>query len=189
MLTDKAAIIESICEAIDQGDQSAAVAVAKEYPFSRQTVAGRSYSVLKATRVFARDGFIDRYAGTRLVNPVVLRTLSRTFPEVFPFQKNWKIAETHPAYWELIPTIDHVIPVAQGGEDCESNWVTTSMLRNSAKANWKLDELGWSLLPVGDLAHWDGLSRWLIRHVEKQDTVNQEPYVIRWYRAARVVLR
>ena len=40
-------------------------------------------------------------------------------------------------------TIDHVIPVARGGADDESNVVTTSMLRNSAKSNWLLDEVGW----------------------------------------------
>ncbi|MFF0818704.1 HNH endonuclease [Rhodococcus sp. NPDC003318] len=52
------------------------------------------------------------------------------------------MSQTHFAYWELFPTIDHIVPVTRGGADDESNWVTTSMLRNSAKAHWTLDELG-----------------------------------------------
>ena len=61
-------------------------------------------------------------------------------------------------YWELFPTVDHIVPIARGGIDEESNWVTTSMLRNSMKSNWTLEELDWSLLPTGDLQEWDGLT-------------------------------
>ena len=39
--------------------------------------------------------------------------------------------ECHSAYWELVPTIDHIIPIAIGGEDNLSNYATTSMLHNS----------------------------------------------------------
>ena len=67
------------------------------------------------------------------------------------------MSETHMIYWELFPTVDHVVPIARGGGDDESNWVTTSMLHNSAKSNWKLEELGWQLLPAGDIEQWDGL--------------------------------
>jgi hypothetical protein len=78
---------------------------------------------------------VDRYSGLPLVFPGVLRLLSRLLPQEFPFHPNWKMAETHPAYWELFPTIDHVLPVSRGGVDSDVNWVTTSMLRNAAKAN------------------------------------------------------
>ena len=71
--------------------------------------------------------------------------LSDLYPSLFPFQKNWKMSETHPAYWELMPTLDHVVPVARGGTDSEENWITTSMLRNSAKTNWTVEEFGWYL--------------------------------------------
>jgi HNH endonuclease len=57
-----------------------------------------------------------------------------------------------PAFWEVGATIDHVVPVTRGGADDESNWVTTSMARNSAKMNWTLEELGWTLHPPGN--HW-----------------------------------
>ncbi|WP_274542836.1 hypothetical protein [Rhodococcus opacus] len=35
------------------------------------------------------------------------------------------------------------------------------MLRNSAKAHWTLDELGWSLVAAGASTAWDGLAGWL----------------------------
>jgi hypothetical protein len=188
MTFEKAAIIEAVCNAVSRRDEVAAILAAKQYPFALQANAGRGYSVLEATRVFVRDGFVDRYSGERLVNPAVLRILSNLFPSEFPFHKNWKMDETHPAYWELVPTVDHLIPIARGGEDSEANWITTSMLRNSAKANWTLDELGWHLLPAGDISKWDGLTGWLIRYIEDQGPQSHDTYVIQWCKAARKAL-
>ena len=95
------------------------------------------------TRVFARDGFVDRYSGDKLVFPgTLLRLLSALMPDEFPAHPNWKMSASHVMYWELCPTIDHLVPVARGGADNESNYVTISMLRNSAKAHWTLEELG-----------------------------------------------
>jgi len=119
--------------------------------------AERGYGKVTCTRIFIRDGFIDRYSGTRLIFPGVLRVLSKLLRTDFPFHPNWKMSATHPAYWELFPTIDHVVPVTRGGVYDESNWVTTSQLRNSAKGLWTLDELGWELYPPGDYASWNGL--------------------------------
>ena len=83
-------------------------------------------------------------------------------PNEFPFHPNWKTDLTHPSYWEVGATVDHVVPVTRGGADDESNWVTTSMARNSAKMNWTLNELGWTVHPPGDIKHWDGLIRWFL---------------------------
>ena len=58
----------------------------------------------------------------------------------------------------------HVTP---GSADDETNWVTTSMAHNSAKMNWTLEELGWSLRPPGDLRKWDGLMRWFLDYVSR----------------------
>jgi hypothetical protein len=52
----------------------------------------------------------------------------------FPFHPNWKTEATHPAYWEVGATIDHMVPVTLGGADEPANWVTTSMARNSLNA-------------------------------------------------------
>jgi hypothetical protein len=187
-MTDRAAILQTICESIAHGDTTEAGAVARrEYPFEPQEVAGRDYDELTCTRIFIRDGFIDRYAGTRLVFPGTLRLLSRLLPAEFPFHPNWKMSATHSAYWELFPTIDHVVPVARGGKDDESNWVTTSQLRNSAKAAWTLNELGWSLQPPGDVREWDGLMSWFLATVS-EEALRQDRYLRAWQKAARISL-
>lgn len=61
------------------------------------------------TELFVRDGFIDRYRGTRLVYPPTLRLISEELPEQFPYHRNWKMSETHHAFWELTPTVDHIL--------------------------------------------------------------------------------
>lgn len=189
MKHDKADIIRAVCEAIERGDDAAATQEAGAYPFRPQQAAKRRYTIEDAIEVFLRDGFIDRYSGQRLVNPGVIRVLSEQYPELFPFHKNWKQSETHPAYWELVPTIDHVLPVARGGVDADRNWVTTSMVRNSAKSNWTLDELGWRLLPPGSRQEWDGLTAWLIGYIEATPGAQFSAYVLAWYRASRKAMK
>lgn len=49
----------------------------------------------------------DRYSGTQLVFPGVLRLLSRLLRSEFPFHPNWKMSETHMVYWELFPRGSH----------------------------------------------------------------------------------
>jgi hypothetical protein len=75
------------------------------------------------------------------------------------------------------------MPVARGGEDENENRVTTSMLRNSAKANWLLEELGWELYPVGELKEWDGMINWFIKYVNNHPERLNTPYVYRWHKA------
>jgi hypothetical protein len=94
---------------------------------------------------------------------------------------------TQPAFWELFPTIDHVVPVARGGVDSEENWVTTSQLRNSAKANWTLEELSWKLVPPGKIAEWNGLTQWFVNFIEAQDDLLGN-YLRTWLRAATACL-
>jgi hypothetical protein len=152
-----------------------------EYPFVPTSSEGRRYTAVQSLQVFKRDGFIDRYSGQRLVFPGILRLLARLLPQEFPYHPNWKMAETHPAFWELFPTIDHVLPVARGGADSEENWVTTSMLRNAAKANWTLEELGWSLYPAGSPGAWDGLTAIFVEFVDSERSVLEDAYLRRWY--------
>lgn len=135
--------------------------------------------------VFVRDGYVDRYSGDRLVFPGVLRLLSRTLPAVFPFHPRWKVGECHQMYWDLFPTVDHVTSVAYGGADVAENWVTTSMLRNSAKSHWGLQELGWQLSPAGDLKDWDGLTGWFFAYVRGKPELLSDKYLYRWYKAAK----
>ena len=128
---------------------------------------------------------MDRYSGIRLVCPAALRLISKQLPDQFPFQANWRTDACHFAFYELTPTIDHILPVSRGGADDDSNWATTSMLRNSAKANFTLDELGWSLWPPGDAKNWDGLLPWFIDQANADRTVLDDPYLRQWFSAAR----
>ncbi len=98
------------------------------------------------------------------------------------------MSESHIVFWELFPTIDHIVPVARGGADDESNWVTASMIRNSAKSNWTLEELGWDLVSKGNINDWDGLMAWFVSFVVREQKFLEDPYLKRWNRAAIAVL-
>ena len=138
--------------------------------------------------VIMRDGFVDRYSGERLVFPPVLRVISLVLPVDFPFHPNWKTDVTHPAFWEVGATVDHLVPVTRGGADDEANWVTTSMARNSAKMNWTLDELGWRLHAPGNIRRWDGMLGWFVGYAQAHPLVLEVPNVRQWHRAAQQVL-
>ena len=131
-------------------------------------------------KVFLRDGFIDRYTGNKLLFPGLIRLLTVEFPEIFKYHPNWKMSETHIIYWELFPTVDHLKPVARGGEDNEDNWITTSMIRNAAKANWELEELGWTLHEKGNLANWDGLINYFLELCNANKSYVSDKYISSW---------
>lgn len=185
MNSDKSSILATAAQLISKGDFSgASEVVASEYPFTPFLNAGRSYTPRAMTRVFVRDGFIDRYRGTRLIFPPTLRLLSHYLPETIPYHKNGKMSEGHMAYWELFPTIDHVVPVARGGADEEENWVCCSMLTNSIKSNWTLEQLQWTLQPPGTCSDWDGMVSWFLHQVETDPEVLANPYIKKWHSAA-----
>ena len=177
--------IQEACSAISKGTIGDAKQIINEkYPFLPLKNAGRNYTDIQKTKIYLRDGFIDRYSGDKLVFPPVLRLMSKLMPEEFPFHKNWTTTECHMAYWQLLPTIDHVTPVSRGGVDEESNWVCTSQLRNSAKSNWLLEELGWQLHQSGDLGEWDGLINWFLDYVKTNPKTLNDNYLKSWYKAA-----
>ncbi len=181
---EKPDVIAHVCDAVRRADHGGARAVLlSHYPFLHEARIARSYGPREATRVFVRDGFIDRYYGDRLIFPPVLRLVSAELPRDFPYHPNWKTDETHPAYWELAATVDHLVPVSRGGADDESNWVTTSMAHNGAKMNWTLAQLGWTLHPCGDIEKWDGLARWFLEY-GKEHPGAVRGQIRQWYRAA-----
>jgi hypothetical protein len=189
-LADKAAVVASACAELTRGDaKSAARLLETGYPFVPLTKVSRRYTERQSLGVFYRDGFVDRYSGDRLVHPGALRLLSLILPEQFPAHPNWEMRNTHLGFWELFPSIDHVVPVGRGGADTAENWATTSMLRNSAKAHWTLGDLGWTLLPPGDLASWNGLSDWYVDYLTDHPALAAaHPYLRRWF-AATVAVR
>lgn len=176
--TIKEACLSISSNAIDDAKQI----INTKYPFSPLNNIGRKYTDIQKIKIYLRDGFIDRYSGDRLVFPPVLRLMSNLMPKEFPFHKNWKTTECHMAYWQLLPTIDHIIPVSRNGVDDESNWVCTSQMRNSAKSNWLLKELGWQLHQSGNLADWDGLTNWFIDYVKENPIALDDNYLKSWYK-------
>lgn len=174
--------IRDICKALLNDKRACAKQIARSvYPFNPILPDKRRNDPASMMKVFLRDGFIDRYSGGMLVFPGVLRLLSHYMPDDFPFHPNWKMTDTHIAYWELVPTVDHIIPISRGGPDCESNLVTTSMMRNAAKASWTLEELGWSLRPPGDIRKWDGLMKQFIALVEHDPALLSQRPIKKWY--------
>src|SRR5262245_64338066 len=121
MSNEQADSIARVCRMLSDGNETAArdalraSCVAESVPVPESSSKGasnlppgrllRKYSDEQKTRLFLRDGFIDRYSGDRLVYPGVLRLLSHLFPEDFPYHPNWKYGVCHLWYWELYPTV------------------------------------------------------------------------------------
>lgn len=185
MNPDRIDALTAVCRALSEGAPEAAAAA---LTFQPEPIVPRRYGPLESTAVFVRDGFIDRYSGNRLVFPPVLRVISMMLPDEFPFHPNWKTDVTHRASWEVGATIDHLVPVTRGGAGNESNWLTTSMARNSAKMNWTIDELGWPLHPAGNFNQWDGLLRWFVEYSAAHPSVTANPSIRQWHRATATVL-
>ena len=179
------AVAEALAALSARGNLAAAEVITRAYPFAPTVPNKRKVRLVDALGVFIRDGFIDRYTGQRLVFPGVLCLLSEMLPKEFPYHPNWKTDETHLAYWELFPTIDHLVPVSLGGADDLSNWVTTSMLRNAAKANSVLADLGWQLQPPGDMETWDGLLGAFLEYTRRHPGEPRTAALRRWRNAAR----
>lgn len=178
-------IFRHISEALSSGDMTTATTlVGRAFPCSVIATPRKAWSPTSLTRIFVRDHFTDRYFGDPLVYPGALRAMSVLAPSLFPYHRNWKQSQTHPAFWSHYPTIDHVEPLARGGRDDDSNIVTTSMLHNAAKANWLLSELGWSVTDTRTET-WDGLMPWFCRVYERKPELRKVAYLRHWYVAAR----
>ncbi|WP_080803423.1 hypothetical protein [Arabiibacter massiliensis] len=184
---DHADILKKAASAILLGDiDGAGALIESEYPFEPIEPKKRRSSADRLVRFAVRDGFIDRYSGKKLVNPGFLRTLSILLPETFPFTPHWSMKEAHIAYWELTPTLDHVDPIANGGKDDDVNIVTTSMLNNSLKSNWRLEDMqGWSLHEPGRIQDWDGLSSAFLKLAEEHPEVLENSTIKSYHRATR----
>lgn len=161
--------------------------ITDNYPFKTLESTSRSYTDRQKIQQFKKDGFIDRYSGGKLVNPGFLKVLSHYMSEEFPYYSHWKMEACHNAYWEFVPTVDHIYPVALGGADSEENWATTSMLHNSIKNNWTLEQLNWKLYAAGNYEDWDGLTGVFVELVEKDASLLEDTYIKKWYHLSKEV--
>jgi 5-methylcytosine-specific restriction endonuclease McrA len=125
-------------------------------PPSRKTERWPAMGVI--TWVYARDRYQCRYCGERLILTAVMRLVSRLYPDQFPYHRNWKADSTHPAFMVRSATLDHVRPIAGGGDPLAlDNLVTACWTCNRRKGDLDLDELRWSLREPLD-QHWRGLT-------------------------------
>jgi hypothetical protein len=188
----KSAIINDICKALSSGDLDAAKGVLQdEYPFvDARNALERVYTATECTRVFIRDGFIDRYSGTRMVFPGTLRLLSLELGNsIFPFQANGRIEITHPAFWELYPTVDHSDGASHGSHGEMSNLITANVLTVVAKRAARLQSLsGWKMAPAGNFEHWDGTIWWFVNYVARREDLLRNAHLMTWFQAARSCL-
>jgi hypothetical protein len=177
-------VIENACELILNNQKEQAKAIINEhYKHVDSKNDTRSMSNFGKLKIFIRDGFIDRYTGTKLLFPNVLRILSTELDEVFPFHPNWKMTDCHIAFWEFFPTCDHIKPIARCGKDEPENIVTTSMKMNSAKSNFLLEELNWTLHGKGDIKNWNGMITWYLKYVENNQKILENNYIKSWHNA------
>jgi len=178
---DKALLIKDICDLLlDEKRQDSYNFANENYPFITSLPQKRHYSKFQMCKVFLRDGFIDRYSGDKLLFPGLIKILTIEFPDIFKYHRNWKMSDTHMVYWDLFPTIDHLIPISRGGQNNDNNWITTSMIRNSAKSNWTIEEIGWKLHAKGELDNWDGLVNYFIELTNKNPDYEKDKYVRDW---------
>ncbi len=181
--------IDAICEActalLDEDIDRGKEIIRTKYPHQKPMKQRKSFTKKEQLTIFMRDGFIDRYSGGRLIFPGVLAILSSTMPDVFPVHDNWKTDQCHQAWWDLFPSIDHIVPLAFGGTNDEDNLVCTSMKRNMAKATSSLEEIGWELHPAGKLHEWDGLLLWFLQYVQMHPKALDNSYTCGWHATCR----
>ena len=185
---DRASILASTCSLVISGPLSAAAEhLHAKYPFADLSTSHKSWTPVRMLRVFLKDGFTDRYFGERLVFPGTMRALSVLLPQEFPYHPHWKQSATHPAFWDLSPTVDHIVPIARGGTDADDNVITTSMLRNGSKANWLLEELDWPLERAPIAVDWDGLLGWFMQAWGTHEALRRDPALETWHKAVQRV--
>jgi hypothetical protein len=179
------ATLTAVCAAIrhDPDDLTQARRLAVEYPPLAATPEKYRFSERRLAAIGIRDGFVDRYGGGKLMFPGALRLLSFLLPKEFPYDPHWEMSRCHPMYWELCPTLDHVVPLARGGADDDANVVITSMLRNQQKGPFTLNELGWTLCEPGKIVEWDGQLGWFTQYARCHPEVLRETSLSKWYRA------
>jgi len=93
------------------------------------------------------------------------------------------MSDCHIAYWELIPTYDHIIPICRGGNDIEENIVTTSMLMNSRKSNFLISEIGFNLYDKGNIKNWNGLINWYKKYIKNNNNILIDKSIKQWHNA------
>jgi len=174
--------IARICIELSSGDLETAARIAdQELSTPSDFKHHLRHTPKEQTRLFLRDGFIDRFSGDRLVFPPVLFLVSLHLKTQFPYHPDLQPPECHPMYWDLEPTIVQVAADPQGHlpEPTDPNWITTSFRRAAIKGNQDARTLGWALFPPGIPAKWDGLLPWFMEFAEETNEFKSQDFLQR----------
>ncbi len=162
MSVDYSAAYASVVENLLKGNLDSAAQTLGEIPSwlppTDAQLTARNVSMSAQVAVFRRDNYTCRYCDRHVVIPPVLRLLSISLGNVFPYHPHGKMSECHLAFWRDIASCDHLIPVAQRGSSKGDNLVTSCYMCNSVKQSWTVEELRWPILDVSENEPWDGLS-------------------------------
>jgi len=122
-------------------------------------------SLAVRARVYARDQYTCRYCNRKTVLEVAFVYLNGHFPRLVPHHPYWRTGFVHPLVPLITTSLDHIHPLARGGDNSEDNLAATCAGCNYTKNVSPLTELGWSLRsdPISD---WDGATAALLRAME-----------------------
>ncbi len=149
--------VEVALRAVVKGNKEEALAALQQVAFSPPRSAKRTHiSRAVMLSVFSRDNFRCRYCRRLVVLGAALRLLSERFPDLLQYHPHGKRDSTHPVYYEILASCDHVLPVSRGGTADEANLVTACARCQFMKSDWLLEELRWTMRPIEP--GWDGLS-------------------------------
>jgi 5-methylcytosine-specific restriction endonuclease McrA len=129
--------------------------------YPRREIAARSdppESIVAA--IYKRDRFCCRYCGARVIPTQIMRLISEIFPEDFPYNRNWKGGQTHPAIASRSASLDHILAWSLGGNNDPENLACACWICNRIKGDLTLDQLDWELQPISTDLEWDGLTRY-----------------------------
>ena len=173
------------CLALEAGSVNAAEKIiATGFPFSGYLNDEKPLSEAAQLKIFRRDGFVDRFTGQKVFLPPVLTVLSEMLPDVFPNHPNWKRDETHQAHEMFTATVKKIIPNRPADE---FNLATAAYKTKAAKANATLEDLGWKILSLEEIAdlRWDGMTGWFMNYVDDHRDLLSVPLIARWYKAVQ----
>lgn len=182
----KADVLIYACLALEAGSVDAAKKIIETgFPFSQYIKdEDKPLSEAKQLKIFQRDGFIDRFTGQKVFLPPVLPILSSALPDVFPNNPHWDRDKTHQAHEMFNATVKKIIPNRPADE---FNLVTTSSKNRLYKSNATIENLGWKILSLEEIAdiRWDGMTGWFINYVDEHRELLDAPLTARWYKAVK----
>ena len=121
---------------------------------------GRTRRIPNHTKaeIYEAASYTCVYCGRRTVHPNVLRLVHRRFPDALPFAPggHWAQKLTHPVWWDISTSVDHVTAAAMGGQDLDDNLVCACWRCQWQKVHRPLEAFGWPTRTY--TSQWRGLT-------------------------------